>query len=315
MKLLLIILISAFFFTTSGLIFAETGETPEKNELPKSWLGEIQTGFISDNNIFQAKNNKDSDTIWESMIFMAYQPDRIKWSGRAIFDQYQKNEELSYSFFELGAEQSLGTRDYGMLFINFSPTAPLDKEEANTDPFALASYGFNASLDRDTDDFGNIGISLSYTRLDYDSPFDAKDIDIISFSPSLFYRINNFWVFYGEYSYEVGKADTGTIPGGFHDDISYKAHAFSLKMSHQLSKKASLRFRYRIRKKQFTTGNDDSLHVDRKDTNHALYGAHIYSPMKDVFLETRVDYLWKNSTDSFVEYNESRFTVTIGYQF
>ncbi len=313
MKFSILISASLLFITTSPLV-AQTVAAQGKDQVKTLW-GEIETGLQYDSNILQTKNNEESDVIWESIISLAYRPDEVKWSGRAVFNQYQENDELDYSFFEIGGERPFGTQDYGSLFFNLSPTAPLDKQDPTRDPFELGSYGVSASFDRDTASLGNIGLALAYTKLDYESPFDAKDTDIISLGPSLFYRINDFWTFYSEYTYEWGDARTGTIPGGFRDDISYQAHALSLKIIHPLSTKTRIRLRYRIRKKRFTTGSDDTFHADREDTNHSLYGELQHSPIKHLLLISRAEYRLRDSTDTFVEFDENRFTFSIAYQF
>lgn len=179
----------------------------------------------------------------------------------------------------------------------------------------MESSGVGASFDRDTDFLGNIGLALSYTHLDYDPPFNAKDTDVISLNPSLFFRVHTLWTIFSVYSHQVGNARTGPRPSGSHDDISYKAQAFSIKITHRLSTKTKIRFRYKIRKKRFTTGSDDALHLGRKDTHYSIYAAVQHLLKKNLLLISRVDRLWKNSTDSFVEFNENRLMFSVSYLF
>jgi len=281
----------------------------------KPWSGRLESGFIHDSNIFQVRGNKESDLIWESALTVSYRPNTIKWSGKGIFDRYRKNSDLDYSTYELGGEAPFGKREYGSLFFFFSPSASLDKQDPNRDPFALKSYGFNAAVDHDTDRFGNIGLTFFYTRLDYGAPFDAKDTDILGFGPSIFYRPNTLWHLYGEYTYEVGSARGGEIPVNFPDDISYEAQVLSLKVTRQMTDNTNLRLRYRLRQKHFTTNGADVFHSGRRDNNHSLYTEIKYFAIEKVAVYGRVERIWRRSNDDFVSFDENRFTVSLAYAF
>ena len=294
------------------------GQEGQTDQEERPWWGTVETGFIFDNNVLGTKAEKESDRIWESMLYLAYQPDQIKWSGRAILDRYQKNDELSYETYEIGAERLFGERDYGGIFLYLSPTAPLDKQDPNREPFSLGSHGFTLLADRDTDRWGNIGLAFSYARLDYQAPFDAKDTDLIAFGPSLFYRIDDQWSLDIEYTYETGAAAGGTIPGdsgGVEDDISYQVNALSLKVTRLLSDKTGIRLRYKIRRKRFTADDRDPVHAGRRDTNHFFYAEIEHRLSEEFLLLGRLERIWRRSTDSFVEFNENRLAVSAAYHF
>ena len=306
-----------FLFTASPLWAQET----ETNAI-RPWWGELETGLIYDGNILQDKDQKESDIIWESIISLAYKPDVVKWSGLAIFDQYRKNTELSYSYYEVGAERPFGDRAYASLFLHVSPTAPLDKEDPNRPdraPFSLGSHGISLSADRDSDNWGNMGFEISYTRLDYDAPFDAKDTHIITLKPSHFYRVNDLFNIFTEYSFEIGRARGGTVFGGTvnsrQDDISYNAYAFSLKLTHLVSRKTKVRLRYKIRRKRFTANADDILHDGRKDTNRLLYAQLEHNLRENIQVLGRIDRLWRRSSDSRIEFSENRLMLSAAYLF
>ncbi len=283
------------------------------------WQGEVTSGLIHDNNILQVDNNKESDVIWESSLFLVYEPKEIEWHALAIFDRYLKNSELSYSYYEIGGQRALSQYNFGGLSLNFSPTSALDKQDPNRDLFSLGSYGFNLFAEHDTAQFGTIAINFSYTRLNYDAPFDAKDSDLITFSPSLFYRINSAWDFFGEYSYSLGKAQRGLIPVGVNqvdfDDISYRANALSLVATHWMSEETRLRFRYKIRKKDFTTDASDTFHQGRKDTTYVLYAEVKQRLMKNVSVRGQLKRLWRKSNQAFVDFGENQLTLSATYRF
>ncbi len=306
------------FFLILTLLPVTKASANSKENKARPWWGEVETGLIYDNNILQVDNNKESDVISESSLFMAYQAKAIKWHALAILDRYLDNSELSYSYFEIGAERALSQNYYGNLSLNISPTSSIDKQDPNRPPFSLGSYGLNLLVERDTAKFGTIGLNFAYTRLDYDPPFDAKDSTIYSLSPSLFYRINRSWHFFSEYSYSLGKARRGLIPVGLNladDDISYKAHSLSLLTVHKLSKKTSLRFRYKIRQKRFTPDARDTFHLGRKDTTHSIYAEIKQWLMKGIVVRGRVNRVSKNSNRSFVDFDENLITLSIAYQF
>lgn len=280
-----------------------------------SFWGEIETGFLYDDNIFQVKDGKESDMIWESNLSLSYLPKEIKWSARAIFDRYRKNNELNYVYYEVGMERPFGQRNYGSVVLHLSPSALLDKQDPNREPFSLESYGFSATVDRNTDRIGNIGINFSYTRLDYGAPFNAKDTNILSLSPSLFYRMGDYWRFLAEVTYEKGDAQGGFILTDIPDDISYTALAASFKIVYQVRENTRLRFRYKIRKKRFSTEGADAFHKDRNDANHALYAEIQYNPVEKVSVFSRIDRLWRNSNLDFVAFNETRWMLSVAYRF
>jgi len=305
-------------FSASPLWAQSTGE---KDPKPRDWWGEIETGLISDSNILQDKNQKESDIIWESILYVATQEGEIKWSGLAIFDRYMRNSELSYENYQLSAERLFGDRDYGQIAINISPTAPLDKQDPGAgEPFALGSQSLRVMADHDTERLGNIGLEVAYTRLNYSAPFDPKDTNIITLRPSYFYRIDQSLSLIASYSYELGDAKGGTLLNR-QDDISYRAHSLSLEAARILSDKMDTRFRYSIRKKRFTANSSDNIHSGRKDTNHLFQAQISYLPEIETQPEVNIrlfgqfERLWTTSTRSLVEYSENRLTLSVAYSF
>jgi len=275
-----------------------------------SWWGEIETGLIFDDNILQDKTRKTSDRIWESILYMASQEEEVKWSGMAIFDRYLKNSELSYSYYQVRAERLFEDRTYGSLSLHISPSAPLDKQDPQAEPFSLGSYGLSLLADRDIDNLGNVGLEVAYTRLEYNATFNAKDSNVFTFRPSYFYRVDEALSLVGEYSYEQGEAR-----GGAEDDISYTAQSIALEAERVIGKKIDTRLRYLIRKKRFTAGRRDPIHAGRKDTNHFLLAQVFYSLRDNIRLLGQVNRLWTRSSDALVEYTENRLLLSAAYSF
>ncbi len=309
---------AAFFLISLLFPDAMVHAKHEKNET-RPWQGEISSGLIFDNNILLVKTDKESDVIWESGLFLAYKPKEISWHTLAIYDRYLSNSELSYSYYEIGGQVALGAYQYGGFSLNFSPTSLLDKQDPNRDLLSLGSYGFNLFAEHDTEHIGTIALNISYTRLDYSAPFDAKDSDLITLSPSLFYRITDVWDFFGEYGYSSGRARRGLIPVGFNqsafDDISYKAHLLSLMFTHWMPEQTRLRFRYTIRKKDFITGDADTFHQGRTDRTHLLSAEIKRRVLENISIRAQVKGLWKRSNQAFVDFSGNKITLSATYQF
>lgn len=312
------IIFAALFF---GVIFflAPSAHATHEQNASHPWRGEVSSGFIRDSNILLVKDNKESDVIWESSLYLSYKPKAISWHVLAIFDRYLSNSELNYAYYELGAQRALGQHNYGGLSLNLSPDSLLDKQDPNRNLLSLASHGFNLFVERDTEQFGTIGLNIRYTRFNYNTAFDAKDSDLLTIGPSIFYRITDNWDFFGEYSHASGKAKTGLIPLNFgppvFDDISYKASSLYLVFTHWMPERTRLRFRYIIRKKDFTAGDADSFHQGRKDTTHLLSAEIKRYVFKNVSIRTQLKQLWKRSNQDFVNYSANKIALWVTYQF
>lgn len=314
--LFLYVITVAIFFMASPL----RAELPEKGggEAQDRPLlsGEIQTGLEYDSNIFQGKTQEESDLIWVSSLSLNYRPDLIRWSALAVHNQYLDSSELSYSSFEIGAERPFGEKDYGSFFVQVSPSAPLDKDESVGPPISVGSYGFSTLYDRDFTPSWNIGLSFSYDRLNYNETFNAKDTDLVKFGIPQFIRIDRTWRFLIDYTFETGSARGGRMPSGRQDDISFRANVFALQASYPVTPMNRVRVRYRIRRKTYTTDNiNDGLHFGRNDTNHQILVGLRHRANPKVTLRTRLKYLWRDSNDPFVEFDEVTFSASAAYRF
>ncbi|MFQ5579809.1 MAG: hypothetical protein ACE5FZ_04290 [Nitrospiria bacterium] len=285
-------------------------------------FGEIQTGLEYDSNIFQDNIQEESDMVWVSSLTLNYRPDLVRWSTLAAHNSYLGNSELSYSFFEVGADRPFGKKDYGSFFVQISPSAPLDKDESIGPPVTLGSYGFSAIYDRDLTRTWNSGLSFSYDQLNYNATFAAKDTKLFKVGFPQFIRPDRTWRFLVDLSLESGQARGGrvpssTAPGGFRqDDISYRADVFSLQASYPVSHLSRLRVRYRVRRKIYTTNNtNDLFHFNRKDTNHQFLVGLRHRSSPKVTLRFRLKYLWRESTDRFVEFDEVLLSFSAAYRF
>lgn len=299
---------------------ARGAATPEEEKVQTqpTWSGEIETGLAYDGNAFQEKNGAESDIIWESSLYLAYRPGIIRWSGLATFNRYLKNRELSYNFYEVGAERPFGEKNHGSLFAQLSPPAPLDKEDPSFPLIELGSYGFTALLDRDLSPWWNTGLSFSYDRLDYSNAFDAKDTDVVKIGFPQTFRLKTGWRFLVDYSFEEGFARGGTVPSGRQDDISYVAHAAAFQAVYQWAAPVSIRLRYRIRGKTFNTDlpkEIEPIHAGRSDTGHSLLAGLRYLPLSTVVVHARSQLVWRDSSDPAVEFSEWIHALSLSYLF
>ncbi|MFQ5543864.1 MAG: hypothetical protein ACE5FY_05885 [Nitrospiria bacterium] len=319
-KAILITLYAVLFSMTAIPSHADTpvhGDGEVQKNSP--WSGDFETGIEYDSNIFQAKNQRESDLIWISALYFDYLPEKIRWTGLAVRNQYLDNSELSFSFFEIGAERFFGSRDYGRFALQVSPSAPLDKDESVGPPISLGSIGFYTSYDRDLKPWWNTGLSISYNRINYNARFDAKDTNVVKIGFPQFLRLNKIWRFMLDYAFQTGSARTGRVPtlnGTRPDDISFRANILSLQASYLLNSSTRVRISYRHRSKTYTTNNiDDLFHIDRKDNNHQVLLGLKHRMNPKVTLRTRVKYLWRDSTDPFVEFDEVTLSVSAAYRF
>lgn len=302
---------------------AEEGSTSKETEKKKhTWTGEIETGLIYDSNVFQAKSKIESDLIWESAFSLAYRPRKTRWSGSAVLNRYLQIQELNYSFFEIGGERPFGEKYYGSLFLQFSPPASLDKEDPTLPTIELGSAGFTAQIDRDLTSWWNTGLSVTYNRLDYNADFDAKDTDLVrlglpqTFRPALSWRLSI------DYAVEAGSAKGGAVPidgeAVREDNASYRAQAGGVQISYRFGSPLTVRLRYRVRQKVFTTDlpeDVEPIHAGRRDTNHLLLIGLRYQPFPKILIRARSEYLWRNSSDSAVEFKETLYAASLAYFF
>ena len=315
---LLFIMLMAGMMLSMAPAGAEPPPIGKEESKNPSWSGEIETGLAYDGNVFQEKEGAESDIIWESSLYLAYRPGQIRWSGLATFNRYLDNSELSYEFYELGAERPFGEKNHGNLFLQLSPPAPLDKEDPSFPLITLGSYGFTARFDRDLSPWWNTGLSFSYDRLNYSDAFDAKDTDVVKIGFPQTFRLKTGWRFLVDYSFEEGFARGGTVPSGRPDDISYVAHAAAFQAGYQWAAPVSIRLRYRIRSKTFNTDlpkETEPIHSGRSDTSHALLAGLRYQPFPNVVVRARSQLLWRNSSDPFVEFNEWIHGLSVSYLF
>lgn len=312
-------MIAALLFEVNYLWAAMKAKGTGKIEDRPDLSGKLETGLEYDSNIFQKKTLEESDLIWASSISLNYRPDQIRWSALVVHNQYLDNSELSYSFYEIGVERPFGEKDYGSIFVQVSPTAPLDKDESFGPPISLESYGFTAIYDRDFTRFWNSGLSFSYDRIDYNEIFNAKDTHLVKIGFPQFLRVDRTWRFSINLTLESGFASGGLVPSGIgfrQDDISFRANVFSLQSSYPVTPLSRVRVRYRIRKKTYTTNNiGDEIHFNRKDTNHQLLVGLRHRANPKMTLRTRLRHIWRESTDPFVEFDEVTFSFSAAYRF
>lgn len=261
-----------FFLSFSFVVFfdlpaqaAVFDDIAEEEPLPV-WSLSFETGFIFDDNVFQQKVSKQSDVISESSVFVGYETGTVFLSALLIINRYREHDVLNDSYYEIGIEVPLGVRNTGSLFLNFSPTAPLDKADAGP-PFELASRGFNFILDHEMS-WGSIGFSFAVTRLNYSRSFEAKDSEIIALGPTLFYALTEDWSLSGDAAFERGRAAGGLIDAR-PDDISYRAMVLSFQTRYYFSQGLNLGLRYYFRNKRFTS-TVDNTHRGRSDITQGL---------------------------------------------
>lgn len=308
----------SFLFLTSTS-HADEGAAPLETDAKKRpWAGEIETAFVYDNNVFQDQQERESDAIWVPTVSLSYRPQVIRWSGSATFYRYFRNKVLNYTFYEAGAERPFGEKSYGSLFLQFSPTAALDKEDPTVPTITLGSAGWTADFDRDLLPGWNAGVRISYNRLDYNDSFNAKDTDILKLGSLHIFRMGIPWQLRLDYLFENGSARGGTVPSGRRDDISYQAHAGSIQVSYRHSPSVAGRIQYRIRHKIFTTDLPEEvepIHAGRRDTQHRIVASVRYRPFAPLLFRFQTEYLWRISTDPLVEFNEAVQTLSVAYLF
>lgn len=292
-----------------------SGETEPKKQ---AWGGEIETAFIYDDNVFQDKQERESDVIWAPTLSLTYRPQVVRWNGSATHYRYLRNGALNYSFYEVGAERPFGEKNYGSLFLQLSPPAALDKEDPTVQTIRLGSAGLTAEFDRDLSLWWNAGVLFSYNRLNYNDSFNAKDTDILKLGSPHVFRLGIPWRLRLDYSFENGSARGGTVPSGRRDDISYRAHAGSIQLSYRHSASVTGRIQYRIRHKVFTTDLPEEvepIHAGRRDTQHRIQASLRYRPLTRLLFRFQSEYLWRSSSDPAVEFNEAVQTVSLAYLF
>lgn len=298
-----------------GFLFFLWGAEPGFSEVPTGqspWFGEIETGLIYDNNIFQEKDSRESDGIWESSLFFGYQLEKVFLSGTAVFDRYLENEVLNYAFYEVGVEAPLGLSNEVSLFFSFSPTAPLDKADSGP-PFELSSRSLTLLVDHELF-WGRIGFSFSVTRLSYSEAFEAKDSKIITLGPSLFYKWDDPWTLSVAALFEKGQAAGGFISRQ-RDDISYRAGVLSLQARYELSSRLNVRLSYRVRHKRFTAEAADPIHAGRRDRYQMVLISADYALYPHIVLRPQIEESWTRSSDPFVAFKERRLSLFTTYLF
>lgn len=297
-----------------GAVFDDTDDAP-----PASiFFAVLEVGFIVDDNIFQEKEAKTSDVILESSLFLVYEMNEVFVSVLAISDRYTDNDALDYSFYQVGIEGPLGTRNTGSLFLNLSPAALLDKADAGP-PFELASRGLNLLLDHEMS-WGSIGFFFSVTQLTYSVPFEAKNSDVVSLGPSFFYFLRESWVISGDAAFERGRATGGLIldrrtDSVSRDDISYRATVLSLQTRYHFSPRVNARLKYRLRRKNFTTDLNDPIHAGRWDNSHFLRIEAEVRPFSNITLRAGFEETRVFSSKPEVEFEARRWIFSVAYSF
>ncbi len=267
---ILIFFVFSFVVPSGAQVF---DDEPEQS-LRRHWSVVLETSLIFDDNVFLEKVTKQSDQVVQSSLVLGYERGDIFFSVLAVIDRYRENRILDYSYYEIGMETPLGSGSTtGSLFLNFSPTAPLDTAEAG-ETFELSSRGLNVLLDHEMP-WGSLGFSFAFSQLDYNKAFDAKDSQVTTLGPTFFYLLSEAWIVSGDATFERGRAEGGLIARR-PDDISYRARNLSLQTRYYFSQALNLRLRYHLRNKHFTTKVDD-LHAGRRDTTQ-LVG--LYSEMR-----------------------------------
>ncbi len=328
-----------FLFPTwaAAQIYFEDDET-----LPR-WSGEIEFGLVFDDNIFQDKENRVSDEIIESSILLNARMGETMFSALGALNRYRENKNLTHYFYEVGLETPLEDEFYFSAFLTLAPSAPLDKEDRSRQPFELSSSSISLYLDREMT-WGEAGVYFSWTRLNYNADFNAKDSQIMTLGPTLFYTDNVQWAVSSDLALERGEANRGTLvvqcpltseavlrtcrnllmDEGFTcglarcrrgDDISYRAVIFSIQIRYEVLSTVQVLMRYRFKHKRFSADESDPIHFGRRDKNHWASIEAVYKPFPNLMLRSGLEEMWTRSTDPFVEFNEKRFIFSSIVQF
>ncbi len=276
--------------------------------------GRIETGYVFDDNVFQAKNKTESDLIWESKLALAYFLGEAQISASATFSRYFEQMQLNYEQYEIGLEGPFGDRNYAAAFYSFSPTALLDKTEVDLEPFAFRSDGFELHVDRDFSSKLNLGFVLSLRQLRYNRAFSAKDSQIKSISPTVNYLLNDVLLLSGYYAFEMGRAKGGRTVESALDDISYNANIGSVQLSVLSGERSKIRLGYRIERKNYTS-ESDPFHRGRKDFNNRLFLSQSYQASKELRLSAEIDRTWHFSTDKTLDYKSLGISLVAAYLF
>ncbi len=305
---LIIVTIFSIAPPASGAVFDDTPD-----QVPESpWSATLETGFIYDDNVFQEKEARTSDTVWTSRILLGYLQGEVFVSALALMDRYRDNTVLNTDFYEIGIEGPLGRRNYGSLFLNLTPTAPLDKADTGP-PFELASRGLNLLLDHELSR-GRIGFSFAFTRLDYNDAFNAKDSDITALGPTGFYIFSEDWTISGEAAFERGRAAGGFV-GDRRDDISYRATVLSFQTRYHFSPRVNFRLKYDLRRKRFTTQTDDPLHAGRLDQNQRFRIENEWRPTPTIALRAGFEAVNLRSSRPVFAFASRRWLFSASYVF
>jgi len=291
-----------------GAVFDDTDDAPP----PSPFSAELETGLIFDNNVFQEKDSERGDRIWTSYLQLAYEKGAVFLSALAIIDRYHDNEVLNTEFYEIGIEAPLGAATSGSLFLNLSPTAPLDKTDLGP-PFELDSRGLNFLLDHEMP-LGRIGFSFAFTQLNYSATFEAKDSAITALGPTFFYFLSENWTVSGDAAFERGRAAGGFI-GDRRDDISYRSTLLSIQTRYHFMAEFNLSIRYHFQKKHFTTKANDPLHTGRRDDHRLLRLTAEQRPTPNTTLRAGFEASRLNSTDPSVNFEARRWIFSAAYAF
>lgn len=307
---LLILFFSLFFFVHPLAAAVFDDESEQKSFQP--WSATLETGIIFDDNVFQEKEIKQSDTILQSSLFMGYEWGEVFFSTLVITERYRDHSILDYSYYEIGMEVPLGTGSTGSFFLNMSPTAPLDKADTGP-PFELSSRGVSLFVDHEMP-WGSLGFSFAFSQLDYGRVFDAKDSKVTALGPTFFYLLNETWTVSGDATFESGRAVGGLI-GRRPDDISYRATNLSLQTRYYFSQVLNFRFRYYLRNKNFTTEVDD-IHTGRRDITQIIG---LYTEIRsssDFIFRVGSEETWLISENNpAVEFKARRWLFSAAYSF
>ncbi|VAX33751.1 hypothetical protein MNBD_NITROSPIRAE01-881 [hydrothermal vent metagenome] len=287
-------------------------DEPEQS-LRRHWSVVLETSLIFDDNVFLEKATKQSDQVVQSGLVLGYERGDIFFSALAVIDRYRENKILDYSYYEIGMETPLDSdRTTGSIFLNFSPTAPLDTAEAG-ETFELSSRGLNVFLDHEMS-WGSLGFSFAFSQLDYSRIFDAKDSKITALGPTFFYLLNEIWTLSGDATFERSRAVGGLI-GRRPDDISYRATNLSLQTRYYFSQVLNFRFRYYLRNKNFTTEVDD-IHAGRRDITQIIGLYSEIRPSSDFIFRVGFEETWLISENNpAVEFKARRWLFSAAYSF
>ncbi len=310
LNLFLIVIFSVFYSVFP--VWAQVFDDDPAQILRRPWSLTIESGFIFDDNVFLEKEAKKSDEILQSNLFLAYERGEAVFSVLAMIDRYRENRILDYRYYEIGMETLLGSGSTGGIFLNFSPTAPLDTVEAGA-IFALSSRGLSVLLDREMP-WGSLGFSFVFTQLDYSTTFGAKDSEVTALGPTLFYEMSESWIVSGDASFEQGRA-TGGLIARRPDDISYRAMNLLFQTRYYFSQIVNFRFRYTLRDKNFTTEVDD-LHRGRRDVTQTLGFFSEIGPFSDFTFRVGFEKTWLISENNpAVEFEAQRGLFSAAYAF